>query len=74
MKEEDIVYHTIYEGHTKEKGGKWHTGSCYLLNSDTRTGESQIIGSQAKKPDPPKDQMCRKCWAFLFLEEFATKN
>ncbi len=50
----------------RTKDGKWHTPDCDLLNADTLTGEYQAIGSMAVKPDPPKDQMCRKCWWFLF--------
>ena len=48
------------------KDGKWHTGDCSLLTEETRSGEHMAIGSTAKKPAPPKDQMCRKCWPFLF--------
>lgn len=57
-----MPYMEIY----RTKDGKWHTGDCPLLTADTRSGEHQTMGSLAKQPDPPKDQMCRKCWAFLF--------
>lgn len=60
-----MPYAEIY----RTKDGKWHMYNCDLLTVDTDSGEHQTIGSKAEKPDPPRDQMCRKCWACLFRKE-----
>jgi len=50
----------------RTKDGKWHRRDCSLLNPDTDANEDQAIGSTATKPEPPKTDMCEKCWSFLF--------
>lgn len=62
-----MPYMEIY----RTKDGKWHTDDCDLLTSDTKSGEHQTIGSMGK-PSPPKNQMCRKCWACLFSANIMT--
>ena len=65
-----MPYMTIYLA----KDGKWHTRDCPLLPPDTWTNEHQIIGSTGMKPGPTRDDMCKKCWSFLFPANSASKE
>lgn len=57
----------------KTKDGKFHDMKCDLLDGYTYSGVHQTIGSLKVKPEPPKEQMCEKCFDFLFKEKDSNK-